>query len=49
MSRSGGSDLELGRHVAQHLHREQLATVDLEVAQELAGVPAGVGQARGRA
>ena len=39
-------DPKLGRHVAQHLHREQLATVDLEVAQELAGVPARVGEVR---
>ena len=39
-------DPQLGRYVAQHLHREQLATMDLEVAQQLAGVPAGVGQAR---
>ena len=43
-----GGDLELGRDVAEHLDREQLAPVDLEVAQQLAGVAARVGQPRGR-
>ena len=34
------SDLELRRNVAEHLNREQLAAVHLEVPEQLAGIPA---------
>ena len=44
-----GGDAQLGRDLAEHLHGEQLAPVDLEVAEHLAGVAAGLGQRRGGA
>ena len=44
-----GGDPQLGRDLAEHLDRQQLAAVDLEVAQHLAGVAARVGEPRRRA
>ena len=39
-----GRDAQLGRHLAEHLHDQQLARVDLEVAENLAGVAARLGE-----
>ena len=42
-----GGQAQLGGHLAQRLHDEQVARVGLEVLEELGDVAAGVGQARG--
>ena len=44
-----GSDAQLGGHLAEHLDGEQLAAVDLEVAEDLARIAAGGGKRAGAA